>query len=299
MLAAFNMLVALLLGTAIPTPTPWVAGGSVAPDQQNPIQPFLRDGDCLWAWFFEHGPAWDGGPDAGHAHDDAMGNACTRHLSEASKDRAGVLDSSAPTESPDTGFPAEGVARTTVVAVPLLVSFAMDYPENLAGNDFTLSCLVHISALATLAQNTILAGSNIYLGHDGAGKLVGTIGAGVETGVAGSAPLDDWSYLAMRWSAATDEVEIFRDGQDACDGACTTETTGAPPSTAGLIGPLLATLGNVQECSLFKRALSDEEMVRLCRCGLLGHGESTGVGARLATCGGSPAADMTVNRCME
>jgi hypothetical protein len=96
-----------------------------------------------------------------------------------------------------------------------------------------------------------------------------------------------WYHVAERWMAATDEVEIFLNGEIDCTGGCASNATGPTASVydfiiGGYDGGIQLWNGDIYECLVFSEGLTDFEICEWCRNG--GRGNATDRGATCGSC---------------
>jgi hypothetical protein len=87
--------------------------------------------------------------------------------------------------------------------------------------------------------------------------------------------INEWFHTVGRYDSTVDELEIYINGANDCDGSCTSDTDGIAGATDDVIigaksngdQPLQ---GRISQCAVFSRALTDAEICSWCSLGLDG-----------------------------
>jgi hypothetical protein len=94
---------------------------------------------------------------------------------------------------------------------------------------------------------------------------------------------DTWYLLSLRWDDDTDKIELFLNGEDDCDGTCSTESTGITQNSASVMWgwSVFVSVDEYDMC-VFSEALTDLEQCEFCRFG--SRGTATDRGAACGSC---------------
>jgi hypothetical protein len=159
------------------------------------------------------------------------------------------------------------------------------------GSDFTIGCWVKLDA-SGWSQSFFSKynwtpsgyGWQISVTSDPYGQgLVDLITEPTSTSIS----TGTWYHLVQRWDDATDEVEVFLNGEPDCDTGCASESTGATASTYDFVigaydGGGEPVGGDAYECLAFSEAFTNLEICEWCRHG--GRGNATDRGAGCGSC---------------
>lgn len=276
----------LIGSSALPTPAPvpWSHPEEPRPAGGIPIKSFIADGDCVFAWMYPFDPAFVvPNPPCTASCSDPIYNQCIKYTRGDPSSPWGVTPPekgaffdpliSAGSHDPPTGFPTtRNTPRVSSMSGTYLTF--VDDEGMLGSRDYTIGCHANPLTLDTDVYAIYSISTNV-LQTNASGQLDVTIGGTTEVSATGVITADTWHHIVGRWSSQTDEVEIFVDGAEVCDGGCAAHTGGYDNNINSVTWPEFLSGGNHEmlECAVFSRALTDNEIARWCRCGLIGDGE--------------------------
>jgi hypothetical protein len=168
--------------------------------------------------------------------------------------------------------------------------------------EFTMACWINrdenVANQWIFGKNDV-GNFELRTNNGGTGSLIGRVQAGQESSAGSVAPLNTWTHVAIRFTAAGAATELFANGQDACAGAC--EAATAPTGNTNSLALGATHLGaseyngELYECVYFDRGLTDDEIEELFLCGVEGNADGT---YRDLIYGGATCADIA-NACCD